>query len=149
MRASCFRQLLPRWFPYCRDQGTRADRTRSNSALYVSSRTLFFLARDSSFKRIRNTIGRTNYGRTPIAAILVSFMPGGFAFLVVRASTTAFIEVLISSLIVFLPHTDCSIAHRHVRSPIHRSSALHLCKRMYCFHPLSTRVSRHFLANDV
>lgn len=73
---------------------TEADETRSNSALYVSSRTLFFLARNSDFARVRNTIGRTNNGHTPLAAILVSFVPGLLAFLVVRASTTAFIEVL-------------------------------------------------------
>ncbi|CAF9938070.1 Cationic amino acid transporter 2 [Imshaugia aleurites] len=56
--------------------------TAANSALYVSSRTLFFLARNSDFTRIRNTIGRTNNGHTPLAAILVSFVPGLLAFLV-------------------------------------------------------------------
>lgn len=73
---------------------TEADEMRSNSALYVSSRTLFSLARNSDFTRVRNTIGRTNNGHTPLAAILVSFVPGLLAFIVVRASTTAFIEVL-------------------------------------------------------
>ncbi len=66
----------------------------SNSALYVSSRTLFFLARKSYFERIRNTIGRTNNGHTPLAAILVSFIPGTLAFLVVGADKSSFQEVM-------------------------------------------------------
>lgn len=117
-----------------------ADGTRRNSALYVSSRTLFFLARNSDFKKVRNTIGRTNNGHTPLAAIIISFVPGLLAFLVVRASTTAFIEVLNPSLTFLLLHTDCSVAYWCFGSPIHRSIALHLCKRMCCFHPLSARV---------
>ena len=60
----------------------------------MSSRTLFFLARRSSFKGIRNTIGRTNNGHTPLAAILLSFVPGLLTFLVVGAAKTAFQEVL-------------------------------------------------------
>ena len=76
-------------------------------------------------------------------------MPGMLAFIVVRASTTAFIEVLIYSLIIFFPRADCSVAHRCFGSPIFRSIALYLCKRMYCLHPISTRVSCLFLANDV
>ena len=66
----------------------------SNSALYVSSRTLFFLARKSSVERIRNTIGRTNHGHTPLTAILVSFIPGTLAFLVVGAHKVSFQEVV-------------------------------------------------------
>ncbi|KAM0799181.1 amino acid permease/ SLC12A domain-containing protein [Usnea florida] len=66
--------------------------TAANSALYVSSRTLFLLASKSDSKTIRNTIGRTNNGHTPLAAIIVSFLPGLLAFLVVRASTPAFQE---------------------------------------------------------
>lgn len=65
----------------------------SNSALYVSSRTLFTLAQRSSFPRIRNTIGRTNNGHTPLAAITVCFLPGALAFLAVRAKDIAFQEV--------------------------------------------------------
>lgn len=52
----------------------------------MSSRTLFFLARKSSFKLIRDTVGRTNNGHTPLAAILISFVPGILAFLVVGAA---------------------------------------------------------------
>ena len=66
----------------------------SNSALYVSSRTLFFLARGSSVERIKNTIGRTNNGHTPLTAILVSFIPGTLAFLVVGADKVSFQEVI-------------------------------------------------------
>lgn len=65
----------------------------SNSALYVSSRTLFTLAQRSSYSRVRNTIGRTNNGHTPLAAITVSFLPGALAFLAVRAKDMAFQEV--------------------------------------------------------
>ena len=65
----------------------------SNSALYVSSRTLFTLAQRSSYTRIRNTIGRTNNGHTPLAAITVSFLPGAVAFLAVRAKSMALQEV--------------------------------------------------------
>ena len=75
--------------------------TAANSALYVSSRTLFFLARRSSFKNIRNTIGRTNNGHTPLAAILLSFLPGLLAFLVVGAAKAAFQEVFPR-----IPHLD-------------------------------------------
>ena len=60
----------------------------------MSSRTLFFLARRSSFKGIRNTIGRTNNGHTPLAAISLSFVPGLLTFLIVGAAKTAFQEVL-------------------------------------------------------
>ncbi|KAI4244030.1 MAG: hypothetical protein L6R42_010584 [Xanthoria sp. 1 TBL-2021] len=66
----------------------------SNSALYVSSRTLFTLAQRSSSPRIRNTIGRTNNGHTPLAAITVSFLPGALAFLAVRAKEIAFQELI-------------------------------------------------------
>ncbi|KAL8868785.1 MAG: hypothetical protein Q9174_004756, partial [Haloplaca sp. 1 TL-2023] len=66
--------------------------TAANSALYVSSRTLFTLALRSSKSWIRNTIGRTNNGHTPLAAITVSFLPGGLAFLAVRARERAFQE---------------------------------------------------------
>ncbi|KAG8527197.1 uncharacterized protein KY384_008627 [Bacidia gigantensis] len=58
--------------------------TAANSALYASSRTLFFMARKSEFKWVQDTIGRTNVGQTPIAAIIVSFVPGMLAFLVVK-----------------------------------------------------------------
>ncbi|KAL8838574.1 MAG: hypothetical protein Q9176_004971 [Flavoplaca citrina] len=68
--------------------------TAANSALYVSSRTLFTLAQRSSYTRIRNTIGRTNNGHTPLAAITVSFLPGALAFLAVRAKTMAFQELI-------------------------------------------------------
>ncbi|CAF9940438.1 MAG: Cationic amino acid transporter 2 [Alectoria fallacina] len=63
--------------------------TAANSALYVSSRTLFFLARKSSFKFIKETAGRTNNGHTPLAAIAISFLPGALAFLVVGAAKTS------------------------------------------------------------
>ena len=66
----------------------------SNSSLYVSSRTLFFLARKSSVKRIKKTIGRTNNGHTPLTAIFVSFLPGTLAFLVVGADKLSFQEVM-------------------------------------------------------
>ena len=66
--------------------------TAANSALYVSSRTLFTLALRSSKSWIRSTIGRTNNGHTPLAAITVSFLPGGLAFLAVRARERAFQE---------------------------------------------------------
>ncbi len=65
----------------------------SNSALYVSSRTLFFLARNSDIGKVRNTIGKTNNGHTPLAAIFVSFIPGLIAFLAVKARTDGFQEV--------------------------------------------------------
>lgn len=52
----------------------------------MSSRTLFVLARKSSFKLIRETVGRTNNGHTPLAAISISFVPGILAFLVVGAA---------------------------------------------------------------
>lgn len=71
----------------------KADHRSSNSALYVSSRTLFFLAQKSDIKMVKNTLGRTNNGQTPLAAILVSFLPGGLAFLIVGADKVAFQEV--------------------------------------------------------
>lgn len=68
-------------------------RHSSNSALYVSSRTLFTLAQRSAIPTIRSTLGRTNNGHTPLAAIAVSFLPGALAFLAVRARERAFQEV--------------------------------------------------------
>lgn len=59
----------------------------------MSSRTLFFLARKSSFKIIKETVGRTNNGHTPLAAIVTSFVPGSLAFLVVGAARTSMQEV--------------------------------------------------------
>lgn len=118
----------------------QADDKRRNSALYVSSRILFFLARNSGFKKIRDTIGRTNNGHTPLAAILVSFVPGLLAFLVARASTTAFVEVVI-------PLPPLSFSTLTVRkaswcfwSPLYRSITMYLCKRMCGLHPLPARV---------
>ena len=51
------------------------------------------MARNSGLKKIRNTIGRTNNGHTPLAAILVSFIPGFLTFLAVKATSDAFQEV--------------------------------------------------------
>lgn len=66
--------------------------TAANSALYVSSRTLFTLGQRSAISTVRSTIGRTNNGHTPLAAILVSFLPGALAFLAVRSEEKAFRE---------------------------------------------------------
>ena len=52
------------------------------------------MARDSSVERIKNTIGRTNNGHTPLTAIFVSFIPGALAFLVVGADKVSFQEVI-------------------------------------------------------
>ncbi|KAL9599700.1 MAG: hypothetical protein Q9219_003688 [cf. Caloplaca sp. 3 TL-2023] len=68
--------------------------TAANSALYVSSRTLFTLALRSPYAAIRSTLGRTNNGHTPLAAITVSFIPGALAFLAVRAKERAFRELI-------------------------------------------------------
>ncbi|KAI4167688.1 MAG: hypothetical protein LQ343_007007 [Gyalolechia ehrenbergii] len=65
-----------------------------NSALYVSSRTLFTLAQRSAISAVRSTLGRTNNGHTPLAAITVSFLPGTLAFLAVKAKERAFQEPL-------------------------------------------------------
>ncbi|KAL8961745.1 MAG: hypothetical protein Q9193_001743 [Seirophora villosa] len=59
--------------------------TAANTALYVSSRTLFTLAQRSKITVIRSTIGRTNNGHTPLTAIFVSFLPGALAFLAVKS----------------------------------------------------------------
>ena len=42
----------------------------SNTGLFVSSRTLFALAQQYGNKFLRSTLGKTNNGHTPIAAIL-------------------------------------------------------------------------------
>lgn len=59
--------------------------TAANTALYVSSRTLFTLAQRSTITAIRSTVGRTNNGHTPLTAIFVSFLPGALAFLAVKS----------------------------------------------------------------
>ncbi|KAL8648294.1 MAG: hypothetical protein Q9210_005069 [Variospora velana] len=66
--------------------------TAANTALYVSSRTLFTLAQRSTITFIRSSLGRTNNGHTPLAAIAVSFLPGALAFLAVRSRERAFQE---------------------------------------------------------
>ncbi|KAL8738318.1 MAG: hypothetical protein Q9181_000861 [Wetmoreana brouardii] len=68
--------------------------TAANSALYVSSRTLFTLALRSPISSIRKTIGRTNNGHTPLAAITISFLPGALAFLAVRSRERVFQELI-------------------------------------------------------
>ncbi|MCJ1265707.1 Cationic amino acid transporter 2 [Lobaria immixta] len=68
--------------------------TAANSGLYVSSRTLFELARNSNSPRIKNTIGRTNNGNTPLTAILISFLPGLLSFLMVRYQGATFSELI-------------------------------------------------------
>ena len=69
-----------------------ADISR-NSALYASSRTIFFMARNSEMKWIKSSLGRTNRGQTPLAAIFFSFLPGAAAFLSVAYREAAFREV--------------------------------------------------------
>lgn len=66
--------------------------TAANSGLYASSRTLFTLARSSRYAKIRNSIGRTNNGGTPLLAIVVSFVPGLLAFLSTRAGRATYDE---------------------------------------------------------
>ena len=65
----------------------------SSSALYVSSRTLFVLSQRSDIELIRRTLGRTNNGHTPLAAIFMSFLPGLLAFFAVRSTDITFQEV--------------------------------------------------------
>ncbi|KAL8810969.1 MAG: hypothetical protein Q9223_001992, partial [Gallowayella weberi] len=60
----------------------------------TAARTLFTIAQRSSINGVRNTIGRTNNGHTPLAAITVSFLPGALAFLAVRAKERAFQELI-------------------------------------------------------
>lgn len=74
-------------------QCTLKAKFRRNSALYVSSRTLFVLAQRSEYGSIRRTLGRTNNGHTPLAAIIVSFLPGVLAFLATKATDITFQEV--------------------------------------------------------
>lgn len=66
--------------------------TAANSGLYVSSRTLFVLAQRSQHESVRRTLGRTNNGHTPLAAILASFLPGLLAFLAVKSTDISFQE---------------------------------------------------------
>ena len=68
-------------------------RTSRNSGLYVASRTLFVMAQKSELQIIRQTIGRTNHGHTPLAAIFVSFVPGFVAFLAIKAPSQTYQEV--------------------------------------------------------
>ncbi|KAL6718445.1 hypothetical protein ACLMJK_004535 [Lecanora helva] len=82
--------------------------TAANSALYVASRTLFFMAQNSGQKGIRDTVGRANNGYTPLAAILTCVIPGGLAFLVVKASSKDF--------------------HEPSRPPIYRAIVVHMGK---------------------
>ena len=52
-----------------------------NTCLYVSSRTLFAIAQLYGNSFIRNTLGKTNSGHTPMAAILFCSLFGLLAFL--------------------------------------------------------------------
>ena len=70
----------------------------SNSALYVSSRTLFVLAQRSQYQSVRRSLGRTNNGHTPLAAIFASFLPGLLAFLAVKSRDIGFQEVRVIPL---------------------------------------------------
>ena len=72
-----------------------------NSALYVSSRTLFVLAQRSQYQSIRRSLGRTNNGHTPLAAIIASFLPSLLAFLAVKSSDISFQEVRVILLPTF------------------------------------------------
>ena len=63
--------------------------TAGNTALFVSSRTLFSLAQRYGNARLVNTVGRTNYGRTPIMAILVCWVFSLLAFLGVQSERGA------------------------------------------------------------
>lgn len=95
----------------------------SNSGLYVSSRTLFVLAQRSEYDFIKRTLGRTNNGHTPLAAIFVSFLPGLLAFLAVKSSDITFQEVSIHRYAsktqgrVVLTST---LADTRLRAPLHR-----------------------------
>jgi amino acid permease len=52
-----------------------------NTALYVSSRTLYALARSSDVRWFKKTVGRTSSEGTPLVAIGLSFMFAFLAFL--------------------------------------------------------------------
>jgi len=57
-----------------------------NTALYVSSRTLYALARSSDVKWFKRSVGRTSSGGTPLAAIGLSFIFSFLAFLGVQVT---------------------------------------------------------------
>jgi yeast amino acid transporter len=52
-----------------------------NTALFAASRTLFAIAQLYGNPFIKGTLGKTNVGLTPIAAIVVSSVFGLLAFL--------------------------------------------------------------------
>lgn len=109
-------------------------RQSRNSALYVSSRTLFTLAQRSAISAVRSTLGRTNNGHTPLAAITVSFLPGTLAFLAVKAKERAFQEVcrppsIPLCMILILPQPAPSRLH----ATIHRSPTMYIRHRVSSF----------------
>lgn len=88
-----FSALTAAWVLYSLHQSAWLTHGIRNSALYVSSRTLFVLAQRSEFNTVRRTLGKTNNGHTPLAAIFTSFVLGLLAFLAVRAKDAVFQEV--------------------------------------------------------
>lgn len=112
--------------------------TAANSALYVSSRTLFTLALRSNIAAVRSTLGRTNNGHTPLAAITVSFIPGALAFLAVRSKKRAFQEVWRPDHCKSLQSlTAPLVAYSRLRALVYRANPLHLCCAMSSFPTVS------------
>ena len=114
----------------------------SNSALYASSRTLFFMARNSGIELIKNTIGRTNRGQTPLTAILFSFIPGAVAFIVVKYESHAFKEVGFGEACGELPLIRLNLAIACSWPHIYWSCFVYICFRMFGFPQISKGVRR-------
>lgn len=61
--------------------------TAANTALFVSSRTLFSICRKYGPPFLRNSVGKTNNGHTPLAAIMICSLFGLLALLGLADST--------------------------------------------------------------
>ena len=103
----------------------------------------------SRFVWIKNSIGHTNNGHTPLAAIFVSFVPGLLAFLAVGVGKPTFQEVSSPCMsqifagvcrpqIVILVQS-CA-AHRRLGSTLHGTHDLYICKFLHRIPSYAERV---------
>ena len=145
MRASYFLRSQQRLSSPHRLVESTLTAATSNSALYASSRTLFFLSEKSSFGVIKRSLGRTNNGHTPLAAIFASFIPGCLAFPVVGVDRASFQEVGGSTNVIqadAVADDVCGMeATRCLRSAIYRSHTLRICQRVRGVSSIHEKVS--------
>ncbi|OCL08475.1 hypothetical protein AOQ84DRAFT_439560 [Glonium stellatum] len=117
----------------------------ANTGLFVSSRTLFALAQQYGNEFLRSTLGKTNNGHTPIAAILCCSSFGLLALL--GLADMSFNQPILSLSAFFTGSVACVYASECIAFLRFKAGLDHLHKRQVYSRDQHRYMSRHYRAH--